>query len=199
MALRFTKSLQALNNNKCHNTMSQSKPKNIVIVGGSLGGLFMGTALKRLRQNLNIRIFERNPTPLLQDQGAGVVAGSDVQHFFKTFDRTRTPLTVPSHQRLYLNKKGDVINREDREQQMTSWDLLYHLLRANYDGVESDYAKAPNAEDGEGTVAYEYGCMVTDIKTPKPASNSAYQTHHQGQFWRNIDNGCRHCHCSGWA
>jgi 2-polyprenyl-6-methoxyphenol hydroxylase-like FAD-dependent oxidoreductase len=173
MALRFTKSLQSLNNHKCHNTMSQSKPKNIVIVGGSLGGLFMGTALKRLRQNLNIRIFERNPTPLLQDQGAGVVAGSDVQHFFKTFDRTRTSLTVPSHQRLYLNKRGDVINREDREQQMTSWDLLYHLLRANYDGVESEYAKAPDAEDGEGTVAYEYGCTVTDIKAPKPASNSA--------------------------
>jgi 2-polyprenyl-6-methoxyphenol hydroxylase-like FAD-dependent oxidoreductase len=152
--------------------MSRTKPKNIVIVGGSLGGLFMGVALKRLRQNLNIRIFERNPTQLLHDQGAGVVAGPDVQQFFSTHDRTRTPLAVTSHQRLYLNKKGDVIDRENREQQMTSWDLLYHLLRTNYDGVKSEYASVPDAEDGEGTVAYEYGCTVTDIKVPESTSSS---------------------------
>jgi 2-polyprenyl-6-methoxyphenol hydroxylase-like FAD-dependent oxidoreductase len=152
--------------------MSRTQPKNIVIVGGSLGGLFMGVALKRLRRNLNIRILERNPTQLLHDQGAGVVAGPDVQQYFNTYDRTRTPLTVPSHQRLYLNKKGDVIDREDREQKMTSWDLLYNLLRTNYDGVTSGYAKVPDAEDGEGTVAYDYGCTVTGIKAPQSTSNS---------------------------
>jgi 2-polyprenyl-6-methoxyphenol hydroxylase-like FAD-dependent oxidoreductase len=170
--------------------MSRTKPKNIVIVGGSLGGLFMGVALKRLRQNLNIRIFERNPTQLLHDQGAGVVAGPDVQQFFSTYDRTRTPLAVTSHQRLYLNKKGDVINREDREQQMTSWDLLYNLLRTNYDGVQSDYAVVPDAEDGEGTVAYEYGCTVTNVKAPEsnPGSDLDYSEplkitvqHHNGE------------------
>jgi NADH dehydrogenase FAD-containing subunit len=87
MALQLSKTLHALKHHTSQNTMSQSKPQNIVIVGGSLGGLFMGTALKRLRQNLNIRIFERNPTALLQDQGAGVVAGPDVQNFFRTYDR----------------------------------------------------------------------------------------------------------------
>tara|TARA_R110002003_G_scaffold107_10_gene9035 strand:- start:157 stop:1422 length:1266 start_codon:yes stop_codon:yes gene_type:complete len=153
--------------------MSQARPKNIAVVGGSLGGLFMGVALKRLRKDLNIRIFERNPTQLLHDQGAGVVAGPDVQQFFKTFDRTRTPLSVASHQRLYLDKNGNVIDREDREQQMTSWDLLYNLLRANYDDVESGYAKVPDPEDGEGTVAYEFGCTVTDIKAPEAKSVSA--------------------------
>ena len=131
----------------------------------------MGVALKRLRKDLNIRIFERNPTALLHDQGAGVVAGPEVQQFFKTFDRTKTPLAVTSHQRLYLDKKGDAINREDKDQQMTSWDLLYHLLRANYDGVESEYANVPDPENGEGTVAYEYGCTVTDIETPKTTTS----------------------------
>ncbi|KAH8727985.1 hypothetical protein GQ44DRAFT_824334 [Phaeosphaeriaceae sp. PMI808] len=79
---------------------------NIIIVGGSLGGLFMGVALKRLRKDLPIRIFERNATPLLHDQGAGVVASLEVQQFFKAFDRTQTPLTITSHQRLYLNNEG---------------------------------------------------------------------------------------------
>ena len=152
--------------------MAPAKPKNIVIVGGSLGGLLTGVALKRLRKDLNIRIFERNPTPLLQDQGAGVVAGQDVQKFFKTHDRSQTTLTVPSHQRLYLDKGGKVIDRHDQEQRMTSWDLLYHLLRTNYDGTETDYAKTPTAEGGEGKTSYEYGCTVTSVVVPNPSSSS---------------------------
>ncbi|RAR08907.1 FAD/NAD(P)-binding domain-containing protein [Stemphylium lycopersici] len=150
--------------------MASAKPKNIVIVGGSLGGLLTGVAPKRLRKDLNIRIFERNPTPLLQDQGAGVVAGQDVQKFFETFDRTQTPLAIPSHQRLYLDKSGKVIGRHDQEQRMTSWDLLYHLLRANYDDTKTDYAQVPVDEEGEGKTSYEYGCTVTSVEAPKPMS-----------------------------
>lgn len=143
--------------------MAPAQPKNIAIVGGSLGGLFAGVALKHLRKDLNIRILERNPTPLLHDQGAGVVAGQDVQDFFRKHDRTKTPLTVTSHQRLYLDKSGKVIDRENKEQHMTSWDLLYHLLRTNFDGVESEYAQVPAPEDREGTATYDYGHQVTDI------------------------------------
>lgn len=143
--------------------MTPAKPKNIAIVGGSLGGLFAGVALKHLRKDLNIRILERNPTPLLHDQGAGVVAGQDVQEFFRKHDRTKTPLSVTSHQRLYLDKSGNVIDRENKEQHMTSWDLLYHLLRTNFDGVDSEYAKAPQPEAHEGTATYDYGHQVTNI------------------------------------
>jgi 2-polyprenyl-6-methoxyphenol hydroxylase-like FAD-dependent oxidoreductase len=150
--------------------MTPSKPQNIVIVGGSLGGLLTGVALKRLRKDLNIRIFERNPTPLLQDQGAGVVAGQDVQKFFKTYDKSQTPLTIPSHQRLYLDRTGNVIDRKNQEQRMTSWDLLYHLLRTNYDGTETEYAKVPTPEEGEGKTSYEYGCTVTNIEAPQSSS-----------------------------
>lgn len=132
----------------------------------------MGVALKRLRQNLNIRILERSQTPLLQDQGAGLVANSDVLHFFNKYDHTRTPLTVTSHRRQYLNKEGEIIDREDREQRMTSWDLLYHLLRANCDGVKSEYAEVPKPEGHEGNLSYEYGCTVTDIKTSTSTSIS---------------------------
>lgn len=143
--------------------MSQAAPKNIAIVGGSLGGLLVGVALKHLRKNLNIHILERNPTPLLQDQGAGVVAGHDVQEFFKRHDQTNTPLTVPSHQRIYLNRSGDVISREDKQQHMTSWDLLYHILRANFDGVKSEYVQAPASEETEGSTVYDYDHQVTEV------------------------------------
>ncbi|KAF1364495.1 FAD/NAD(P)-binding domain-containing protein [Lizonia empirigonia] len=50
---------------------------------------------------------------------------------------------------------------------MTSWDLLYHLLRTNFDGVDSDYARAPAPEAHKGTATYEYGHQVTDINFKK--------------------------------
>ena len=152
--------------------MAPAQPKDIVIVGGSLGGLFAGVALKHLRKDLNIRILERNPTPLLHDQGAGVVAGKDVQEFFRKHDRTKTPLTITSHERLYLDRTGKVIDRENTEQHMTSWDLLYHILRANFDGVGSEYAKAPAPEANEGPASYDYGHQVVEIKveSSKPLS-----------------------------
>lgn len=160
--------------------MTPAKPKNIAIVGGSLGGLFAGVALKHLRKDLHIRILERNPTPLLHDQGAGVVAGQDVQDFFRKHDRTKTPLTVTSHQRLYLDKLGNVIDRENKEQHMTSWDLLYHLLRTNFDGVDSEYAKAPPSETHEGTTTYDYGHQVTEIDFSKAESLSIKATTSKG-------------------
>lgn len=76
-------------------------------VGGSLGGLFTGTILKRLGHN--IKILERAPTALLQHQGAGIVAGPAVQEFFSKFDRTKTPICITSNARQYLNKNGEVI------------------------------------------------------------------------------------------
>lgn len=150
--------------------LTTSKPKNVAIVGGSLGGLLAGVALKRLRKDLNIRILERNPTPLLHDQGAGVVAGQDVQDFFRKHDRTNTSLTVTSKQRLYLDRGGNIVDCENKEQHMTSWDLLYHILRSNYDGVDSGYTKAPSPQTQEGTTSYEYGHHVTELNFGYPDS-----------------------------
>lgn len=49
---------------------------------------------------------------------------------------------------------------------MTSWDLSYYLLRANYDRVDSPYladAKLPEERPTDGTLAYCYGCTVASI------------------------------------
>jgi 2-polyprenyl-6-methoxyphenol hydroxylase-like FAD-dependent oxidoreductase len=120
-----------------------------------------------LRQGHNVTILERSPTPLLQHQGAGVVAGGETQAFFTKHDRTRRPIAVTSQQRLYLNKKGEVVDRENTAQRMTSWDLLYYLGRANFDKVKSDYlpgGEAPEKDDTEGTARYEYGRVVRTAK-----------------------------------
>jgi 2-polyprenyl-6-methoxyphenol hydroxylase-like FAD-dependent oxidoreductase len=133
-------------------------------VGGSLGGLMTSIALRR--QGHNVRIFERSPTPLLQDQGAGIVAGGDVQEFLRAFDRSSTPSAVPSRLRLYLDKDGRITKREQKTQQMTSWDLLYHICRANFDGLKTDYVSGEVARGkGEGEGVYEYGRQVQSIES----------------------------------
>ena len=136
--------------------------KHIVVVGGSLGGLFTGVALKQ--HGFDTTILERNPTNLLHNQGAGIVAGGDTIAFFEKYDRCKRPVAVASQKRMYLNQKGEIIHEEVMNQTMTSWDLCYYMLRANYDHVKSGYCKVPGPQQGDGKIDYRYGCNVTSFE-----------------------------------
>ena len=96
-----------------------SSSKNAIIVGGSLGGLFTGIVLKRLGHE--VTIFERSSTPLLHDQGAGIVAGGNILEFLTRFDKTRREIAITSPVRHYLNKKGEEIRQEEWAQKMTRY------------------------------------------------------------------------------
>lgn len=65
---------------------------------------------------------------------------------------------------MYLNQKGEVIYENKQTQTMTSWDLCYYMLRANYDHVESGYCKVPGPQEGDGKIDYRYGCNVTKFE-----------------------------------
>lgn len=141
-----------------------SSRKHIVVVGGSLAALMSGIPLTRLGHK--VTILERSPTPLLHNQGAGVVAGGETQAFYNRHDLSKTPMSVHSKQRLYLDKKGAIMDVEDSSQRMTSWDLLYYLGRANFDQVNSEYlesGKAPPRSSDQGEARYEFGRVVTAV------------------------------------
>ncbi|KAH8900126.1 FAD/NAD(P)-binding domain-containing protein [Thozetella sp. PMI_491] len=140
----------------------QTKRLHFVIVGGSLGGLATGIALKSLGHDTTI--LERNPTPLLHDQGAGIVAGGDSLEFFETFNRCKRPMAVTSQRRQYLDKEGNVVHRVDMIQNMSSWDLTYYMMRANYDRIESDYCDVPEEDPKQGKVAHFHDRTVTELK-----------------------------------
>ncbi|KAI0140199.1 FAD/NAD(P)-binding domain-containing protein [Xylariaceae sp. FL1272] len=164
---------------------------HFVIVGGSLGGLATGIALNSLGHKTTI--LERNPTPLLQDQGAGIVAGGDTLEFLEKYVRfipkARTSLkggdaetrhedeggrdgyAINSTARVYLDRQGNVVHRKESEQYMTSWDMIYHLLRANYDAYSSEYCEVPPSDPGHGAAAYAYDRTVVDIQIPQTPSS----------------------------
>lgn len=94
------------------NGLSSRKQKlDVIIVGGSLGGLCTGVALKSLGHD--VTILERNPDKLLHNQGAGIVAGGDTLEFFKRYDRCQRPFAVSSQKRIYLNRDGDIVHSVD--------------------------------------------------------------------------------------
>jgi 2-polyprenyl-6-methoxyphenol hydroxylase-like FAD-dependent oxidoreductase len=152
-------------NGNSNGHLDTSRPLDVVIIGGSLGGLAAGIALKRLGHN--ITILERNPTPLLQNQGAGIVAGGDTLAFFKKYDRCKREFACPSQKRMYLNKAGEIVHEVEMKQAMTSWDLSYYLMRANFDGSKSAYCEVPEAVEGDGEARYRYGCTFTNVTEEK--------------------------------
>ncbi|PVH69104.1 FAD/NAD(P)-binding domain-containing protein [Cadophora sp. DSE1049] len=150
-----------------------TKSKDVIIVGGSLGGIMSGLMLKHLGHN--VRIFERNPTAMLQDLGAGIVFGPEAQEYFARHVKINRRVSVPSHLRRTLDRDGKVISENDRRQEMVSWDMLYNALRACFDGVKSDYCIVPDKQKGEGDAEYLYGRKVVSVKYVGQAVEVEYQ------------------------
>ncbi|KZP11666.1 monooxygenase [Athelia psychrophila] len=132
-----------------------------------------GIVLKRLGHN--VHIFERNPSAVLHDQGAGIVAGNETKDFFEKHDRSHHPLAIKSHLRCYLDIKGEVVQQDSLEYMMTSWDLLYNILRANYDGTNSDYCDVPPPNPGDGEAAYNIAHTLTGIRQSGSSVELDYQ------------------------
>lgn len=111
-----------------------------------------------------MRVLERNPSPLRHNEGAGIVAGDELQEFVRIFDATHRPIFVASRSRHFIDRDGSQIHQIERLQQMTSWDLLYCLLRANFDGMKSEYCEVPTVDESQGDATYSHGCAITQIR-----------------------------------
>ena len=109
-------------------------------------------------------ILERNPTPLLHNQGAGIVAGGDLLKFFEQYISSWKQIGVESQLRQHLDRNGTIVQRQHYRQSMTSWDLLYHLLRANFDASDSGSSDVSSRTPSEGRAVYKYGAKVTGLQ-----------------------------------
>lgn len=71
---------------------------------------------------------------------------------------------MSSQRRQYLNKDGEIVHKEDMVQNMTSWDLVYYVLRANVDHVESGYCKVPARQPDQTEVRHLHDHKVTALR-----------------------------------
>jgi 2-polyprenyl-6-methoxyphenol hydroxylase-like FAD-dependent oxidoreductase len=116
------------------------------------------------REGHNIRILERNSASLVSSQGAGLNAGPDVQQFMQEFDRTGLPYSLNPPTAQITDCTGRVIRTIESDQRSTDWSTLYYRLRANFDGLRSDYCEAPPETEQEGYALYMDGHCVSGMK-----------------------------------
>ena len=107
--------------------MPVADSKSAIIVGGSVGGLFAGVLLRRAGWHVNI--YERS-TSGLEGKGAGLVPQSDVEQILVEIDRKDVTRTgVLAHERIFLNRAGEVAGVVPTPQAQISWDLLFAAFR----------------------------------------------------------------------
>ncbi|KAF7904513.1 hypothetical protein EAF00_001847 [Botryotinia globosa] len=138
-------------------------PSSVVIVGGSLTALFHGIVLHRLGHN--VRILERNLLSQQMSLGAGIAAMEHAQAFINKYDETKTPYSVTSPNVQYLDQNVKVKSTWNISIAMTSWKILYNVMRANFDGLESDICPQPPKQmEPRGEAIYDHGKEVTEVE-----------------------------------
>jgi 2-polyprenyl-6-methoxyphenol hydroxylase-like FAD-dependent oxidoreductase len=99
----------------------------ILIVGGSLGGLFVANIL--LRQGHDVTLLEK-ATGSLDGRGAGIVTHDALADALRqagvAVDDT---LGVPVTERITLDTDGQSLGTMQLPQILTSWSRLYHMLK----------------------------------------------------------------------
>ena len=102
----------------------------IVVVGGSLGGLFVGNLL--IKEGHDVIILEK-VVGSLDGRGAGIVTH---QNLIDALEASGIPiddnLGVHVTDRVTLDVHGQTISKIQIEQILTSWSRLYHLLKENF-------------------------------------------------------------------
>lgn len=138
--------------------ISTMQPGKAIIVGGSLGGLFIGVLLQRA--GWQVEIYERSSSGLA-GKGAGLVPQPEVGAILQEIGREDLLRTgVVANERIFLDRDGEIQGLVRTPQAQMSWDLLFQTW---YDQVPSrqyhlgrGVASVTTADD-HATVHFEDG------------------------------------------
>lgn len=102
-------------------------PPRILIVGGSIGGLFAAVLLHRA--GFDVTVTERSVHGL-EGRGAGLVAQREVFDILREVGVEHLAhVGVTAQERIYLDQAGDIIHRQRTPQTQLSWDVLFRTFR----------------------------------------------------------------------
>lgn len=103
---------------------------NILVIGGSLGGLFAANIL--LRQGHDVTLLEKT-VGSLDGRGAGIVTHDALAQALKTAGVTvDETLGVPVTKRITLAADGQSLGEMELPQVLTSWSRLYQMLKESF-------------------------------------------------------------------
>jgi len=102
----------------------------ILVVGGSLGGLFAANIL--LRQGHDVSLLEK-ATGSLNGRGAGIVTHDALAHALTAAGvKVDNSLGVAVTKRVTLGADGQTLGEMELPQILTSWSRLYHMLKESF-------------------------------------------------------------------
>ncbi|KAI0388388.1 FAD binding domain protein [Xylariaceae sp. FL0594] len=138
-------------------------PKSIVIVGGSLAGLMEGLQFKRRGEN--VVNLEQDPRNERCSNEAGIAFGTNLGELLTKLDRTGVPVAILCEYNYISFRKYSRAKVSRAERSLSSWGLLYRVLRASYDRHPSSVCPSPPAPlGGDGRTGYRPGKRVTDLQ-----------------------------------
>ena len=116
------------------------------------------------RQGHNVRILEQDSRDP-ESHMAGIGAATDMLQFLEKYDKVNQPLGIPSECLQSLDAHGKITVLLKAKRILTSWDALYYRLRANFDGLETEYCGRPGGFEGTavGQAVFESGKRVSDV------------------------------------
>ncbi|KAL8698343.1 MAG: hypothetical protein Q9201_006623 [Fulgogasparrea decipioides] len=116
------------------------------------------------RHGHNVRLLEQNTSSIRTDHGAGMGTGPLGHDFLKAYDLVPTPYSFASPGFQFLHKQANIKREINTPLNLTSWNVLYYRLRANFDGLTSDYWPEPiEFPDSDGQAIYDLGRRATNI------------------------------------
>ncbi|MEM8796882.1 MAG: FAD binding domain-containing protein [Pseudomonadota bacterium] len=132
--------------------MSKKEKKQAIIIGGSLGGLFAGSALEKA--GWSVTIYERSQHDL-DSRGGGIVLQPDVADVFRRagINTGKIELGVGSRHRTVFRPDGSIQSKQIAPQTQTSWSLIYTTMRSAFRG------------------SYLQGKVLKDLKQDEAAGN----------------------------
>ena len=120
----------------------------------------------------DVHILERHNSTLF-GHGSGITAMENVQAFIDKYDTSKQPYAITSPSMQFINRKAEFLKVWNIVLQMTGWNTLYFRLRANFDGLQSDFSSRQHPSVAEEETQahrdkqrsiYDQGKTVTDIK-----------------------------------
>lgn len=118
--------------------------------------------LKRLGHN--VRILEQHPSSTRNSQAAGISMHPAATAFVKKHDLAEGPNSIAADGIQYLDSNLQITGFRKLPMKMTSWDMLYYRMRANFDGLQSAFCpKPPQPASADGDAIYDLGKRVIDL------------------------------------
>lgn len=116
----------------------------VLISGGSMGGLFSAIALRQAGHN--VTVFERTERGKMKERGAGIIAHPEMLTYLERQGiASWDEITATTNRIHHLGRDGTAVDTEGHAVYTTSWDTVYRAMRAAL--PDSDYVMGKETTD----------------------------------------------------